>query len=328
MSFEKLCGWHPVEKWDRKDHRSVEDIVAALTAPSFEASDAYAEIKGIGKDVDVFHWEAEQEVLGRILPAYHQRIGDCVSMGWGRAAQDQMLIDIALRRQREQVPEDIKKLDWIVATEPGYAGSRVEIGGGRLRGDGSIGSWHAKWSIDYGVLFRKDYGSIDLTHYDGGRAREWGQRGRGCPNELEPIAKEHPLTDVSVCRTWDAASDALATYNSVVICSSQGFTTTRVNGFCEPSGTWNHCMMLRGRGVAKGGRVFGVLQQSWGTNNPGGSNRLELESGRVIHLPTGCFAVEAGVLDRRILKTGDCHVASGVEGFRRSTSDWVKRLVG
>ena len=35
-----------------------------------------------------------------------------------------------------------------------YGGSRVEIGGGRIRGDGSIGAWAARWVRDYGVVPR------------------------------------------------------------------------------------------------------------------------------------------------------------------------------
>jgi hypothetical protein len=238
-----------------------------------------------------------------------------------------MLIDIAERSESEEVPAEIKGQDELVATEPIYAGSRVEIGGGRLSGDGSIGSWAARWVVEYGIVFRKKYGNIDLTKLDDNRARQWGRRGVGCPDSLEAVAKEHPISEVSVCKSWAAARDALATFNSVPICSSQGFTTTRKDGFCTPRGTWNHCMLVRGCGIAKGNRPFGVIQNSWSDRNPGGSNLLVLESGREVRLPGGCFAVDAEVLDRNSLRPGDCHVVSGVKGFRRSAPDWASRLI-
>lgn len=321
--YSYLCGWHPVEKWDSFTRRTVRDYVASLTYPDFEMSAPYAAIKGAGDGVDVFHWTAELKLFGRVLPAYHQLIGSCVSQGWGRTAQDQLLADAAERvSEGEQIPDDLKR-DLIVATEPIYGGSRNEIGGGRLgNGDGSIGSWAARWVTEFGILFRKKYGRYDFSTPDEQLAKKWGNRGVGVPDELEPQAKEHPISSVSVCRSWEAARDALATFNSVVICSSQGFTTTRVAGFCKPSGTWNHCMMVRGVGVAKGNRPFGVVQQSWGQNNPGGPAKVTLETGEVIDLPNGCFCVDAEVLNSRILKTGDCHVASGIKGFRRTRPNY------
>ena len=318
-NYTQLCGWHPVEKWDAGTRRSVRDYTASLMYPDFETSDAYAAIRGVGEGENVFLWEAERKVLGRILLAFLQTIGDCVSMGFGRASQDQMLIDIADRDEPERFPDELKSADWFVATEPIYAGSRVEIGGGRLSGDGSIGSWAARWVQEYGVLFRKKYdggNSLNLTTYNGSKARDWGKRGVGCPDALEVEAREHPITAVSPCRSWEAFRDATATRNNVTLCSSQGFTTTRVDGFCIPSGTWNHCMVGRGVGVAKGNRPFGVIQQSWGQNNPSGDKRVRLENGAEVELPNGCFAVDAPVIDRMI-RSGDCHVVSGMKGFRR-----------
>lgn len=321
-NYDHLCGWHPVAKWDSFTRRTVRDYIASLAYPDFETSAPYAAIKGAGEGQNVFLWAAEVKVFGRVLPSYLQTIGSCVSMGWGRGAQDQLLSDAAMRVEQEEIPSELKR-DYIVATEPIYGGSRNEIGGGRLgNGDGSIGSWAARWVTEYGILFRKKYGNIDLTNPDDSIAKRWGNRGVGVPDALEPLAKEHPITEVSVCRSWEAARDALATYNSVPICSNQGFTTTRVNGFCSPRGTWSHCMVLRGVGVAKGNRPFGVVQNSWGNNNPGGPGKVTLETGEVIDLPNGCFCVDAEVLDRNILRSGDCHVASGVRGFRRSRPDY------
>lgn len=319
---EKLCGWIPVEQWTPGIRRTVRDYIASLAHPDFELSEPYAAIRGAGEGVDVFHWTAELKLFGKLLPAYHQTIGSCVSQGWGRAAQDQLLIDIAQRLEPEGLPIELKK-DLIVATEPIYGGSRNEIGGGRLgNSDGSVGSWAARWVTEWGILFRQKYGAYDLSKPDESLAQKWGNRGVGVPDALEPLSREHPISSVAVCRSWEGARDALATFNSVVICSSQGFTTTRVGGFCKPSGTWNHCMLLRGCGVAKGNRPFGVVQNSWGQTSPGGPGNVTLETGDIVELPKGCFCVDADVLDQRILRSGDCHVASGIRGFRRSRPNY------
>ena len=81
-----------------------------------------------------------------------------------------------------------------LAPEVIYGGSRVEIGGGRIRGDGSIGAWAARWVRDYGVVPRGLHGSHDLRLYDENRCRDYGRR--GVPDDLEALAKEHPVRGV------------------------------------------------------------------------------------------------------------------------------------
>src|SRR5437763_1529398 len=70
-----------------------------------------------------------------------------------------------------------------LAQEVIYGGSRVEVGGGRLRGDGSVGAWAAKFVHDYGVVPRGVHGRYDLSRYDERRCREYGAR--GVPGDLE-----------------------------------------------------------------------------------------------------------------------------------------------
>ena len=76
-----------------------------------------------------------------------------------------------------------------------YGGCRVEVGGGRVRGDGSVGAWAAKFVREYGVVPRGVHGSHDLTGYDERRCREFG--GRGVPDDLEAVAREHPVRSVA-----------------------------------------------------------------------------------------------------------------------------------
>lgn len=297
------------------DPVAVERVVATLERPLFAL--ASPQLRGTAER-DVLFWEIERKVLGRTLPAHRQTIGDCVSHGWGRGVQDLKLIQIASAAKREEWQAE-------VATEPIYAGSRVEIGGGRLGGDGSIGAWAAKWVKEYGILLRQSYGSIDLSRYDGRRARDWGRRGRGVPDELEPVAREHPVRTVSLVTDAESGREALANGFPIPICSNQGFSTVRdPSGFCRPQGRWDHCLLARGTcrvKAASGGRPAVAIQQSWG-ESPTGPNRVTLESGREIELPQGVFLIELDVFGR-MLARNDSFALSEFEGFPRRELDWL-----
>ena len=298
---QELCGWKPMPA-------EVDRFLATLPRPTF--GDAAPHLKGVGDGVNVFLWEAERQVLGKLLPAHEQLIGSCVSHGWGRGAQDLMLSQIAFHATPEGWQGE-------VATEPIYAGSRVEIGKGQLGNeDGSLGAWAADWVSKYGILLRKKYGTVDLTTLDEQRAKSWGARGKGVPNELEPEAKLHPIKQVALCESFEDARDAIANGYPVPVCSMQGFTTTRdSNGFCKAQGQWAHCMLFRGCGVAKGNKPFLVCQQSWG-ESPNGPNMITLENGNTVELPQGCFGVVAASADK-MLKQKDSFAISGFVGFPR-----------
>lgn len=304
--IEELCGWV-------HDPREVERIVATLPHPVFglAAHDLLAT-----EERDVFAWEqGEQLIFGRTLPAHAQTVGDCVSHGGTRAAQDVIYFQLAKMGVTAQShPELCLEL----ATEPNYALSRVEIGGGRIRGDGSNGAWGAKAMTDYGVLQRKAYGSIDLTEYSGSRARSWGAPGRGCPDELEPIAMQRPIKTASLVDTAEEAAAALRNMYFMSVCSGQGFTTQRDSyGFCNPRGRWAHCMEVCGIATCKrgGNNVLAVcIQQSWG-NSPTGPDEVQLASGRTVKLRQGCFMVEMDVFESRMLRAKDTFAFSHAQGF-------------
>lgn len=278
---------------------------------------------------------------------------NCVSHGWGRGAQDVVYMQVARNLPKEEdgeergggkiEPSHLSHKEWKawkekyrvklligasrfgdvddptleIATEPIYAGSRVEIGGGRIRGDGSIGGWAAKYVQQYGLLQRKAYGEYDLKTYSGQKAKQWGAPGRGVPDELEPIAKLYPVRTVSLVVTDDEAAAALYNMYPIPVCSGQGFTMSRDKyGFCDPRGSWAHCMVARGICLAKraGNFVLAVvIQQSWG-ESPTGPNKVELKSGRTVELPQGCFLIEMDVF-ARMLRGRDSFAISDAEGF-------------
>jgi hypothetical protein len=297
----QLFGWVP-------NPAESEAFIASLPRPVF--AQAAPSLVGTGEGANVFLWECERKVIGRVLPAWSQVIGSCVSMGWGRFAQDMILANIAIRNAPEEWRAE-------VATEPIYAGSRVEIGRGELGNqDGSLGAWAAKWVKEYGILFRMQYGSIDLRVLNENLAKSWGARGKGVPDELEPIARQRPIVEVTLVQNYQSVRDAGANGYDTPICSMQGFTTVRdSNGFCKPTGTWAHCMVGRGCCVVKGNRPAIPIQQSWG-ESPTGPNRVTLESGAEIELPMGVFLVDAEVIDKMV-RQRDSFTGAGLKGFER-----------
>lgn len=265
-------------------------------------------------DRTVVLWEAETKLYGSPKPSWNQgQVGSCVSFGFGRACND-LLLQMAATGQSGPIPAD-------VATEPIYGGSRVEVGGGRLgQSDGSLGAWAAEFVRRWGNLFRMTYGSVDLGRYSESLCRQWGYR--GVPDELEPVAREHPVKTTALVRSAEEAWSALGSYYPVPICSDQGFTTQLVDGFCQASGTWNHCMELRGRvNSKKYGRAF-VIQNSWG-GYLDGDNVIETTDGERITLPEGCFGARWETVER-ILRQGDSFALSNAVGFPvRDKLDWI-----
>lgn len=253
----------------------------------------------------VFLWELARTVTGGLLPARNQgTVGSCVSFGTVRAIEYTMIAEIAAGQ-----PEQFLEL----ATEVVYGGSRVEVGKGVLRGDGSIGAWAATFVRDWGVLNRGVFGSIDLRQYSASRCREWGKS--GVPDELEPIAKVHPVKQITRVRTWLEAKKALAAGYGIALCSDQGFSMERnANGVAGPKGTWQHCMCLCGYGVIAG-KEHGRIDNSWGPTAHTGPTGLGSPG-------TEGFWAEAKVVDYMLGK-GDCWIFSNVDGFPVKRLDWV-----
>ena len=148
-----------------------------------------------------------------------------------------------------------------------YWGSRVEIGGGRIMGQGSVGAWAAKWLKDYGVIPQGSYPGIDLTTYDA--AVCCGRQSRqGVPDSLEPIARQHPVKSYAQVRSFEEMARAIENGYPVTVASNQGFTKHRdEQGFASPSGSWAHQMCIVG---VRHDRPGALLANSWGPYYSGG----------------------------------------------------------
>jgi len=300
--------------WIRNDS-AIEQFLADLrrsgNEPIFENA-APDLITRFSNDTAVFYWESEEKVLGRVLKSWNQgSVGSCVGFGYGRAVQDVLLNEIASGE-----PEVFPGAE--VCPEVIYGGSRFEIGGGQMSGDGSHGVWAAKWVKDWGLVIRGVYGTLDLRSYVESTCRSLGRS--GIPSTVEAVAKSHPIREVAQLTTKEGLWAALGAGKGVPVCSSQGFTRVRdADGFCRLNGTWNHCMCYRGRFVhpARGRCV--IEQNSWGDYlERGGNPPVHYVSSdgsvRTFVLPEGCFCVELDTASRS-LAYGDTFVLGGLSGW-------------
>lgn len=260
-------------------------------------------------------------------------VHNCVSFGWGRGVQDLLLAQIARKRQTGQ---DEQWPGAEVATEPIYGGSRIEVGRSP-GGEGSIGSWAAKWVKDWGILLRQKYGAHDLSVYSEARSRDWGDR--GVPDVLEPEAKLRPVRSVALVRTPEELRDGLAAWKPGPICGSTSRTTQRrPGGWCPKTGNeWSHCEEVCGVCIVRGGSQssFGgdgaapwagdvpafVERNSWGDYLGSGNATVALASGRTVTLPMGCYL---SLFEERAqdLRGNDTFVISDSVGWPAESLSW------
>ena len=283
------------------DPDAVQAVAAELPIPSFADTEAFQ--AGEDGPEDVFLWDACRKVTGDLLPPRNQgQVGSCVAFGTASAIEHLQCVQIA-SGSREEYRD--------LAQEVIYGGSRVEVGGGRIAGDGSVGAWAARFVSKYGVVARGKYDSIDLSKYDERRCRQYGDA--GVPDPLESVAKKHPVKAVTNVKTWAECRSAVRNGYPVAVCSTQGFRMKRdADGFCPPQGSWAHCMAIVG--VQGGRRPGAFILNSWG----GSAHTGPVGAGDPS--PAGFWA-DANVVDR-MLRQGDSWAFSGVNGFPARKLDW------
>lgn len=291
-----------------EDPVAVDAVLETLPFPVFGSTGA-ATLSYEETPKEVFGWRTWKTVTGKDWPIFQQGgIGSCVSFGTGQAVMYTIASEIYSGEPEEH---------YIPCFESIYGLSRVEIGNRQLgRGDGSIGAWAAKACRTYGVLPQGVYleGKYDLTRYDQNRCKAWGWD--GLPNELEPIAKKHPVKETTQIRTFKDAVLALAQGYGIQVASSQGFSQVRDrDGFCSPKGRWMHSMAIIGY-KRDGSRPGCFIVNSWGGSTTTGPTSHE-------DAPKSGWWAEAGVVES-MLKQGDSFAFSGIAGMPKRTVDWSK----
>jgi hypothetical protein len=290
------------------DQQEVLATAATLEFPRFADTPA-----GKTKDdlpTHAYLWEAYVALYAKVPPPQNQNpVGSCVSFGTSRAMERSLSWAIV----HEQAPFKFEQF----REEVIYAVSRVDVGGGRIGGDGSVGAWAAKGATEYGHLPAGTYGSYDLTKYDPTRCRQWGSR--GVPSDLKPELAKFKTGSPSQVKTWAEAKKSLAQGYGIAVCSNQGFSRQRdANGICRPEGSWAHCMCLDGYHT-EGGKEYGHIENSWGTTYHTGPVGWGSPS-------EAGFWAESSVIER-MLKANDSWNFSTVRGFPRRRVDWVQNVV-
>jgi len=300
-SDEQAGGWH-------KDDEAVKAIQETLKfkvfsdTPAGESNDPLPE--------SVYLWQSYAKLFARGPPSKNQLdVGSCVSFGTNNAIERTLATQIVIAKGSK---DEFKH----IVEEVTYGGSRVEVGGGRIRGDGSVGAWAAQFVQKWGIVERKVYGQYDLTTYNTATCRKFGQS--GVPPEIEQIARERPVKDITLVKTWDSAKKALASGYGIAICSGQGFSMQRdANGICRPSGSWAHCMALDGY-TKINGKEYGHIVNSWGPDAHTGP------VGPGDPPPCGFYADSATIT--RMLSEGDSWAFSAVSGWPKRELDWFVRV--
>jgi hypothetical protein len=242
-------------------------------------------------------WEYTRAVLGKDTPNYAQEIGDCVSFGGKNTLEHLQCAEIKL-------DGDAEKFRYIFPPYF-YGTSRVQVGGGRLGGDGSTGAWLQKAVQDYGVLATDDEG---VPKYSGSVAKVWGRSGP--PSNFIQIAKSHLIKTVTYVDNVEDLANFINAGYPCPVCSNQGFSMTPDSqGFHRPQGSWAHCMCIIGFEDHPQFGLYFIILNSWGDQH----GRLkDFKTG--VDMPAGILRVKADVVNR-MLQQRDSWVYSMFDGY-------------
>ena len=286
-----------------RDDVAVEAVCVAIEAGEFGAARpasfgaARPDLKGYWQRINrkgvsgIFLADAELKLFGEYQPPEYQQRGTCVSRGTFRAVQESWYNQLVAKHE---IGRPVK-----LCFEPIYAGSRVNIGKGRLgTGDGSVGAWAARFVNEFGVLERGIYGAIDLTKPREDWAVAWGNPGKGCPEELLKHSASHKVV-VHLCQTVEDIADAIAAKFGVAVCQNGLYGPRDQSGMSRLVSEGAHCTLYDAVFHKNGHLCFGQ-QQSWGPNNPKGPDVLEYDGGsrKLRSGEFGCYASDLAPLLR------------------------------
>lgn len=281
------AGWHDSQEYRSEaeldfGYLNYEQVVASSAASDARNIDLtkYLE-KCHGKD-----WELSQATCG-----------SCVSFGYAIAVDILEAIDHV---------ENGAELPPRTAPEPIYFSSRVDIGGNRLSGQGSVGAWAAEAVKRIGVVPAGKYEGIDLTTYDASRCCSRLSH-QPLSDVLKNVAKKHTVKTYAKITTWDGLVTAITSGYPVPVCSNQGFSQQRdSNSISEARGSWGHCMCICGLNKDLD---CALIVNSWGKFFHNGS------------LNQGAFYARRPVVER-MLRQDDTFAISDIEGWPRKKLDF------
>jgi len=199
-----------------QDPKLVAESQETLPFPTF--ADAPSDIQGTGAGKIMLGYKLVEKVNNGVFHIRHQKGPSCVSMGEATACDMTYAYDIVVNKAPYNFTAP-------TSTEDIYSGSRVIIGGNRLRGGGSLGIWAARYVNEYGTLFRQKYGDYDLTNYRYDLESKWANQ--RIPQELLDEAANHKIATITQVETYEDARDLLYNGYGITIASNIGFGSNK-----------------------------------------------------------------------------------------------------
>ena len=232
---------------------------------------------------------------------YPQLIGDCVSHGARHATEVVNIIEIAQKGEHEKHRE---------VFAPYYYGTgRVYVGGNRIGGDGSLGSWMAEAVQKYGTLFADE---PDVPQYSANVAKQWGSS-KSVLDKWKPKAESFPVKGVAQINSWDELVAAIVNGYPCPTASDVGYSMeASSDGFHKQTTSWAHQMCFIGADdtYKSGDEPYALLLNSWGEDAHG---RLkDFETGD--DLPPGILRVRRKDAEKHI-RAGETYAYSNFNGF-------------
>lgn len=312
-------------------------MLAGCSSPNGEqvAYDAGFAGSGAGKLSMPFlyayaHWS-------KCWPSPGQTTGSCVSKGGKNAAIVSIGTDVASGQPDEktgkvegfpEVSEEAER-NGVIASEPIY-GARGHPGQGA--NCGTLQKW---MMTEGGIILRQNYpeADIDLTKANDSIGARWG--GRGTPDAVEAIGKQHQFYQATDCPNHEVVRDFHAAGYPNWACSGLGWSSKRdENGFSVKSGSWSHSWITmayddRPEIKSKYGFPLALYNHDWGRWNTGGRDIFQsaayvppnlkdewIRRG-LVNPATGNILIPEGSMwiDARLLDRCDCTAMSSVNGW-------------
>jgi hypothetical protein len=269
------------------------------------------DLRGVGEGETRLLHEYYIDVAGKVYaPRDQLNAPSCVAQSAATATDFLAAVEIFLGE-----PERMPPARSSAAVLYGLA--RQEISDlGPNAGGGAYCLWAVKALKEYGSVASLNYPllGIDLRQPSPERCVLYGAQ--GCPDQLEGIARMHPVRDYLAINSYEEARDAIYTGCPLIVGSMQGFGNGRLRrdseGFLNPPrrvffpSVWAHAMTVIG--VCDEGRKGVLILNSWGTDWISGPKRFESD-------PDGSFWVDKVIFDG-MTKQSDTYALLNFKGYR------------
>jgi hypothetical protein len=245
-------------------------------------------------------------------PSWHwgmQPTGDCTR--W----MQQHLLDVLLANL--WVAGKIRKPDALVAGESIYGFAKCElVNSYQYHGAGATGNAVAKACVQYGSLYRLPYNrdgkSCDLTK-ETRLSVDWGDRGKGVPDWLEPLAAERKALDQRSIQSVEELGLLIQAGYPCQYCGYTSWGTQRdSDGIATRFQSGWHAIAATGVRWNKDGSVLAI----W-IANTGHGDHVEGPVGPYtmpdVYAECGSWVPASKIA--RVIQAGDCYTTTNVEGW-------------